>query len=102
VIPEAAVEAANAYMRARFDRTGAIPLSPGVLHELLEAAVPHMVKRVTTREGLDALHYDAVVLSNTIAYQNCGDDSWAAAGRFYDGGQISLPAYIIHEPTVST
>ena len=100
MIPEAAVEAAviAMYGQARKDNK--------TLHKamrlVLEAAVPHMVKRVTTREGLDALHYDAVVLSNTIAYQNCGDDSWAAAGRFYDGGQISLPAYIIHEPTVPT
>jgi len=58
-------------------------------------------RRITTRDELDSLPVDSVVLSNTIAYQYYGDESWAAAGRFYFNTQISLPAYVLHEPKVA-
>ncbi|WP_309073245.1 hypothetical protein [Paenarthrobacter sp.] len=57
-------------------------------------------RRITTRKEVEALPVDTVLLSDTIAYQNCGDDLWAAAGRFYGSTQITLPAYVLHEPTV--
>ena len=57
-------------------------------------------RRVTAREEIEALPIDTVLLSDTIAYQNCGDGDWAAVGRFYHSTQITLPAYVLHEPTV--
>ena len=54
---------------------------------------------ITTPEELGALPRDSVVLSQTIAYQNCGDDTWTAIGRYFHSSQISVPANVIHEPT---
>lgn len=68
--------------------------------EAILAAGYRKPRRVTTREELDALPVDSVVLSHTIAYQYYGDEAWSAAGRFYDSSQISFPAYVLHEPTV--
>lgn len=55
-------------------------------------------RTITTYAELDAMAIDAVVMSETLAYQNYGAGSWAADGRFYDTGQITLPAVVLWEP----
>jgi hypothetical protein len=64
----------------------------------LEAAAPHLIAQVTTVEELDALWLGAVVLSEGVAYQRYGNDEWAAEGRWYETGQVELPAKVLHNP----
>lgn len=72
-------------------------LAPAIL-----AAGYRRPRTITTVEELDALENDSVVMSEAIAYQKYGHDSWAGDGRFFDTRQIALPAEVLHEPVAQS
>jgi hypothetical protein len=94
MIPAKAVEAAR----------GTLPVEMRVyigrveMRAALAAAAPHMLAIIGTRVELEDLWLGAVVLSESVAYQRFGTDEWAGEGRSFDGGQIALPAIVLHNP----
>jgi len=93
VIPAGAVEAA---LRAWHKWPDGVSAKEQA-RNILEAAAPHMLATVDTREELEALWLGSVVFSEGTAYQRYGNDDWTGEGRSFDGSQIALPATVLHD-----
>lgn len=91
MIPEAAVEAGVGAHLAGHESHG------GAMRAILEAARPYMNRAVASHGELEFMAVNSVVLSEETAYQYHGAGNWAGDGRWYETGQIALPATVLYE-----